>query len=224
MVPVTRRWLLQLLGATFVATAAARVLGDPPAVRPPTAADAAPPDEGATPGERRYRGTATTRFGPAASVGPDGAAVRRDVAVTVTSAREATTRPVAMTVDDPSGAASGHGAVTAEVAFDDDASPGTDRHWETRTRAPGAFGGVLRTPDPGANVLTSRRELVPGHPDSRLRVAEPMAPGTTLAGRVDADRVGMRISGNTVNRFAGDLLDGTRPFHTVIRAARARNP
>lgn len=50
-----------------------------------------------------------------------------------------------------------------------------------------------------------------------------MAGGTTLVGTITAERIEMEVTGNTVNRFADDLLDNSRPFITKVRAAHERD-
>lgn len=82
------------------------------------------------------------------------------------------------------------------------------------------FPGVLRNEDRATNALTSCRELVPGRGETTLLVREALVGGTTLRGTVTEDEMEIRMEGNTVNRFADDALDRTRPFVTVVRATR----
>jgi hypothetical protein len=53
-----------------------------------------------------------------------------------------------------------------------------------------------------------------------LLVTEAMTGGTTLVGTITPTRIELHVTGNTVNRFAADLFDNTRPFETAVEATR----
>lgn len=233
-VPLTRRRVLGLLSGTLAVAASGRLL-DAPGIDTDLPASTAA--SGASGGqfpdtiERRYRGTATTElpsapFAPGAERPP----VRHDVLVTVGpqsapgGAPSATRNPFHLSIETAARDGpipTGPGAVTsAAVTLDPDGRETTVDYWDVQSGNDGVFSGVLRNEDRSVNALTSYRELVPGRSETTLMVTEALVGGTTLRGTVTEDAMEIRMEGNTVNRFADDALDRTRPFVTVVRATR----
>jgi hypothetical protein len=222
-VSVSRRRVLQLVGGTLAVAITSHTFGDAKATTGPDGDDDTQFDE------RRYRGTAATKIaGDRFSGGKTQQSLRRDVVITVTPTREGYeghANPFELTVDGPAEGTSAVGPgriVTADVAFDAEGRERTVKHWDVQAGDDGVVSGVLRSSDAESNVLTSKRALIPGHEETMLLVTEAMAGGTTLAGTITPERLELDVSGNTVNRFAGDLLDQSRPFVTQIRATRER--
>ncbi|QLG29760.1 hypothetical protein HUG10_19340 (plasmid) [Halorarum halophilum] len=232
--PVTRRQMIGLLSGTLAVVASGQLF-DASGVDTdlPTSTASGPFGDG-FPGsiERRYRGTATTELPPTPlAPGSERPPVRHDVLVTVGpqsapgGAEPATRNPFHLSIatadrDGPVPTGPGAVASTAVVLDPESGRRTVIDHWEIQAGADGVFSGVLRTEDRTTNALTSRRELVPGRSETTLLVTEALAGGTTLRGTVTEDEMEIRMVGNTVNRFADDALDRTRPFVTVVRASR----
>ena len=214
---ITRRRMLQLLGGTLAVAVSSH------AVAPGATVSAAADDPADAIGERRYRGTATTTLG-AGQFATGGESIRHDVEVTVTPpAGDGVAMPFEVSVagvDDRAAAAGPDRLVTAETALGADGTERVDRYWDVQAGADGTFSGILRTPSGEANVLSSHRALIPGAADTMLLVTEAMAGGTTLVGTITSTRIELHVTGNTVNRFAADLFDNTRPFETDVEAVR----
>lgn len=215
---ITRRRMLQLLGGTLAVAVSSHAVA--PGATVSAATDDRPADAVS---ERRYRGTATTTLG-AGQFATGGKSVQHDVEVTVEPpAGDGVATPFEVSVagvGERAAAAGPDRLVTAETTLDAAGGERIDRYWDVQAGADGAFSGILRTPSGEANVLSSRRALIPGDTDTMLLVTEAMTGGTTLAGTITPRRIELHVTGNTVNRFAADLLDNSRPFETVVEATR----
>lgn len=224
-VRVSRRQVLQLVGGAVAVAVSSHALSEASAASEPPGLDR-PADVGAV-DERRYRGTATTtlttdRF----TGGTNRQSTQHDVLVAVTPPAEAgpASNPFELRIDVPGGGAAPPGPgriVTSEVEFDPESGrEAVRRHWEIQAGENGVFSGILQDEDAAANVLSSRRELIPGHEETVVLVTEAMAGGSTLVGTITPDRIDIDVSGNVANRFAGDVFDRSRPFVTEVRAVR----
>lgn len=233
-IPITRRQMLGLLSGTLEVVASGQLFDASGVDTDLPASTASDAFGDGFPGsiERRYCGTATTELPPTPlAPSSERPPVRHDVLVTVGpqsapgGAEPATRNPFHLSVataDRDGPVPTGPGAVTS-TAVTLDPSSGRETvvdHWDIQAGTDGVFSGVLRNEDRATNALTSRRELVPGRGESTLLVTEALAGGTTLGGTVTEDAMEIRMEGNTVNRFADDALDRTRPFVTVVRATR----
>ena len=233
-IPLSRRQTLGLLSGTLAVVVSGQLL-DASGVDtdlPTSTANGASGDGFPGSIERQYRGTATTELSSTLlAPGPERPPVRHDVLVTVGpqstpgGAEPGTGNPFHLsiaTADRGGPVPTGPGAVTSTTVALDPAS-GRETvvdHWDIQAGTGGVFSGVLRSEDRATTALTSRRELVPGRGETTLLVTEALAGGTTLEGTVTEDAMEIRMEGNTVNRFADDALDRTRPFVTVVRASR----
>jgi hypothetical protein len=210
--------MLQLLGGTLAVAVSSQAVvpgANVSATAEERSADAV--------GERQYRGTATTTLGTG-TFATGSASIRHDVEVTVTPpAGDGVATPFEVSlagVGDRAVAAGPGRLVTAETTLDAAGREHIDRYWDVQAGADGAFSGILRTPSGEANVLSSQRALIPGDENTMLLVTEAMTGGTLLEGTITPTRIDFHVTGNTVNRFAADLLDNSRPFETDVAATR----